>query len=52
MTNYEKLEVARKLLETKMSSELVYATLYGYLAVLADEKTANTVLDLAEKRVG
>jgi hypothetical protein len=53
MTNYEKLEVARKLLETKMDREMAYATMYGYLAVLVNsEKQADFVLALAQKRVG
>ena len=52
MTNYEKLEVARKLLETQMNSHLAYATMYGYLAILIeDDKKADFVLDLAQKRV-
>ena len=51
MTNYEKMEMARKLLETKMDREMAYATMYGYLAVLVNEKDANFVLDLAQKRV-
>ena len=51
MTNYEKMEMARKLLETKMDSSLAFATMYGYLAVLVNEKDANFVLDLAQKRV-
>jgi len=52
MTNYEKLEVARKLLETKMDSHLAYATMYGYLATLVrDEKQVDFISSLAEKRV-
>jgi hypothetical protein len=52
MSNYEKLEAARKLLETKMDSEMAYATMYGYLAVLVNnEKQADFVLSLAQKRV-
>jgi hypothetical protein len=52
MTNYEKLEVARKLLETKMDREMAYATMYGYLATLIkDEKQTDFILQLAEKRV-
>ncbi len=51
MTNYEKMEMARKLLETKMDTTMAFATMYGYLAVLVNEKDANFVLDLAQKRV-
>ena len=52
MTNYEKLEIARKLLEAQMGATLAYATMYGYLAILIeDDKKADFVLDLAQKRV-
>ena len=51
MNRFEKLDLAMSLLKTQMSSDLAYATMVGYLSAMVDDKRADAVLDLVQKKV-
>ena len=51
MNKFRKLDEAKNLLmEEYNNTEIVYAMLYGYLAALADDKTADDVLGFVKER--
>ena len=51
MNRFEKLDLALKLLKAEMTSDLAYATMVGYLSAMVDDKRADAVLDLVQKKV-
>ena len=51
MNKLEKLDLALKLLKTELRSDLAYATMYGYLAVMVDEPTADEILEMVKDRI-
>lgn len=52
MDKLQKLDEALKLLKSEYKSDIAYAMMYGYLAVMVDDKRANAVLELVKERVG
>lgn len=50
MNKLEKLDLALKLLKTNHKSDIAYAMMYGYLAVMVDDKRADAVLELVKER--
>ena len=51
MDKFKKLDEAKKLLsEEYNNTEMVLAMMYGYLAALADDKTADNVLEFVRER--
>lgn len=51
MDKFRKLDEAKKLLsEEYQNTEMVLAMMYGYLAALADDKTADNVLEFVRER--
>ena len=51
MNKLEKLDLALKLLKTENRSDLAYAMMYGYLAVMVSEEKADAVLELVKERI-
>ena len=51
MNKFDKLDLALKLLKSEMTSDLAYATMVGYLSAMVDDKRADAVLDLVQKKV-
>jgi hypothetical protein len=51
MDKLQKLDLALKLLKTEYRSDLAYAMMYGYLAVVVDDKKADAVLELVKERI-
>jgi hypothetical protein len=52
MNKLNKLDVALKLLQTKHKSEIAYAMMYGYLAVMVSEEKADALLEMVQERYG
>jgi hypothetical protein len=51
MNKLDKLDVALKLLQAQYKSDIAYAMMYGYLAVMVDDKRADAVLELVKEKV-
>jgi hypothetical protein len=51
MNRFEKLDLAMALLKTKMSDDLAYASMVGYLSAMVDDKRADAVLELVQQKV-
>jgi predicted Zn-dependent protease len=51
MNKLEKLDLALRLLKDGMRSDLAYAMMYGYLAVVVSEDKADEVLKLVQERI-
>lgn len=51
MNKLQKLDLALRLLKDGMRSDLAYAMMYGYLAVVVSEDKADEVLKLVQERI-
>jgi hypothetical protein len=51
MDKLQKLDLALKLLKTEYKSDIAYAMMYGYLAVMVKEDRADAILDLVKERI-
>jgi hypothetical protein len=51
MNKLDKLDVALKLLKTEHKPDIAYAMMYGYLAVMVDDKRADAILELVKEKV-
>jgi hypothetical protein len=52
MDKLQKLDIALKLLKSEHKSEIAYAMMYGYLAVMVSEDRADALLEMVMERTG